>query len=124
LNLRTGPSTENQPGQYCVLVYRASGSEFSPLGDEAPVLLAHLSPDSGLSLFVNSRWHDIVAHEHQEYFRSLLEDFALRAKSDRGRLFQQITSLEVGPIVTRDVGQWDTRDDSVNALYSAFEKVK
>lgn len=124
MNLKTNPSTKKQSGQYCVVAYTASESEFSPLRDGPPILLAHLSPDSGLSLFVNSRWPDIVDHEHKDYFRSLLEDFALRAKLDPGGLFQQICSLNVGPLVTRDeVREWETRDDSVKALQFEFEEL-
>jgi hypothetical protein len=124
LNVRNSPSTENRPEQYCVLAYRASGSGFSTLGGDEPILLAHLSSDIGLSLFISSRWREIVAHEHLDYLRSLLEDFALREKSDPGGLFQQITSLEVGPLVTRHVGEWDSRDDRVKALEFEFEELK
>ncbi|MGA9585803.1 MAG: hypothetical protein WBQ95_10780 [Terracidiphilus sp.] len=121
MNLKITPPSGNQQGQYCILIYRAPGSGFVPSGGETPILLALLSPDGELSFFVKPRWFDIVAHEDQHYFRSLMEDIAARSKFEPRELFQQVASLEVGPLIARDVGPWKTREDAVKALQAEFE---
>ncbi len=124
MKLRPSSATDSQPERYCVLVYVTAGSDFSPPGAEVPILLAHMNSHRGLSLFFNPRWNEIVECGHQDYVHSLLDDLAVRAKSDPDAVFQQVTSLGVGPIVTRNVGQWDTRDHMVDALQADFKELK
>jgi hypothetical protein len=57
-----------------------------------------------LRVFFDPHWREFVGVEDGEYIESLLTDLAGRADQDAERLFKQLCSLCVGPLVTAEVG--------------------
>ena len=51
-----------------------------------------------------------------KYIEQLLKDLPKRARTDAQALFEQLSSLSVGPLVTANVG-------TCNALASDFEQI-
>jgi hypothetical protein len=68
---------------------------------------ARLSKDArgGLRFLVDPGWRVLVQAEDVEYLESLLGDFLERAKGQIATLFKQLSSLEAGPLVTREIGE-------------------
>ena len=83
----------------CTLVFQESERD-------APgtiFLFAKWKQSEQLSLFVNPGWRSFVSHAHHEYIEDLLRDFIERRIFDPEGLFQQLSCLSVGPILTSKV---------------------
>ena len=92
------------PIRFCALESRSPD-----LGDtsphEASVIVLALRAEGGfLHLLVHPDWRGIVQPIDHEYIAALLDDFRERARLEPAALFEQISSLGVGPIVTYRVG--------------------
>jgi hypothetical protein len=87
----------------------------------SPVILLVLRDQEGNLLFrVHPKWRAIVQSEDLVYLQSLTSDFQVRAKLHPADLFQQLSSLEVGPLATQVVGA-DLRDHpELQELSSTF----
>jgi hypothetical protein len=71
----------------------------------APILLLVLRNEKGsLQFLVHPDWRSTVQSEDLKYFDCLFCDFLERAETYPDDLFEQISSLGVGPIVTQEVG--------------------
>jgi len=57
-----------------------------------------------LRFLVHPELHMVVADNELSYLESLLKDFLERANQQDAALFKQLSSLEVGPLVTHKVG--------------------
>ena len=57
-----------------------------------------------LRFLLDPGWRTVVGAEDVEYLESLLGDFLERAKEQPATLFKQLSSLGVGPLVTRETG--------------------
>ena len=57
-----------------------------------------------LRFLLDPKWRDIVQLADRDYIEKLCEDLKKRARLDSAGLFKQLTSLEVGPLVTRETG--------------------
>jgi hypothetical protein len=68
-------------------------------------LLVLEDADGNLRFLVHPKWRRIVAPEDLEYFKSLLLDLSERAQLHPQELFKQVSSLSVGPLVTRETGE-------------------
>lgn len=87
----------------------------------APVtLLALRDEEGGLRFLVHRELSAIVQGEDWAYLQSLLQDFEERAKLDSAGLFKQLSTLSVGPLVTRVVGTDINEYPEIQALSSAF----
>ncbi len=76
------------------------------IGGTTPIILIVLENANGdLRFLVDPDWRALVQAEDREYFESLLADFPERAKEQPATLFKQLTSLEVGPLVTQEAGE-------------------
>jgi hypothetical protein len=90
--------------RFCALEYRGprwNGSEQEPA---STILLVLEDGKSALQFLVHPDWRTIVEAEDLDYIESLLMDFTERAKLHPGALFKQVSSLEVGPLATKEVG--------------------
>lgn len=58
-----------------------------------------------MRLLVHKELSSIVQAEDWDYLQSLLQDFKKRAKTDAASLFKQLSTLSVGPLVTKIVGE-------------------
>ena len=76
-----------------------------------------------LSFLVHPELQKVVREEDLSYIESLLGDFLERAKLHPADLFNQLSSLGVGPLVTKQVG-WDpTESHSIQELSSVFIRI-
>jgi hypothetical protein len=74
----------------------------------------------GLRFLVDPGWRAVVRAEDVEYTESLLSDFLDRAKEQPATLFNQLSSLEVGPLVTQETGERISDHPFLLELYSRF----
>ncbi len=95
--------TERLNGQICTLVYHENEMQGSESGTGEVLIVAKWKQSEGLSLFTNPRWRDFVKSKHHGYLEDLLQDFRDRRQFEPAKLFEQLCSLRVGPLITRDV---------------------
>jgi hypothetical protein len=79
--------------------------------------------ESDLRFLVHPDVSSIVLGEDWPYLESLLNDFLDRAKAFPAPLFQQISSLGVGPLVTHEVGAKLSDFPSLRALSAGFQEL-
>jgi hypothetical protein len=73
-----------------------------------------------LRFLVDPGWSAVVREEDREYLESLLGDFLERAKEQPATLFKQLSSLGVGPLVTRETGEQISDHPRLLELSSRF----
>lgn len=93
---------ESSAIEFCALGYR-----FSADGDNASKVLVFIFRFSqgDVSIRFDPDWRSNVDESIREYVGSLLEDLRERALSDPDALMRQVSSLNVGPIVTHSTGK-------------------
>jgi hypothetical protein len=90
-----------------------------------PVILLVLKDGEGnLQFLLHPELHSIVQEEDLEYIQSLLRDFLERAKREPAALFNQLSSLGVGSLVTQEVGSNLDDDSSLKELSSRFVAIE
>lgn len=106
--------------EFCTLEYRAHSErdDLSQIG--TIILLVIKEPDDALRFFVRPCLSEVVASEDLSYFESLLSDFPERARLHPSELFQQLCSLSVGPLVTRESGGQLSDFPDIQAMASQF----
>lgn len=77
-----------------------------------------------LHFFVNPEWPAIVQDEDSEYIESLLRDWVDRAGMQPEALFKQLSSLGVGPLLTREDGDDLSSNAAYAGLLSTFVEIK
>jgi hypothetical protein len=90
--------------RFCALEYRGRNWDVSAQEEPSVILLVLEDGKSGLQFLAHPDWRRIVEAEDLDYIESLLQDFKGRAKLHPGALFKQVSSLQVGPLVTHEVG--------------------
>jgi hypothetical protein len=95
---------EKIQGRFCALEYRPQGgSDGSP--QVASIIVLVLEDEQGkLRFLVHPQWRGMVSGTDLSYLESLFKDFIERAKLHPAALFQQLSSLGVGPLVTQEAG--------------------
>jgi hypothetical protein len=73
-----------------------------------------------LHFLVDPGWRSIVRVLDVEYIESLLRDFLERAKERPAALFEQLSSLSVGPLVTQETGERISDHSALAELSSRF----
>jgi hypothetical protein len=58
-----------------------------------------------LKFLVHPDWRSIVKEKDSDYIELLLDDLLERAKEQPAPLFQQLSALGVGPLVTQQTGE-------------------
>jgi hypothetical protein len=93
----------NSQGRYCVLEYRPEPWKTSA---EAfvPIFMLVLDGRTDLHLFLNPNWRSFVQAEDLEYIELFIEDVRQRAQQFPKQLFDQLSSLALGPLVTLAAG--------------------
>ena len=95
--------------QFCVLAYRTQPADSVEPKQKDAILSAFLDLDEEteqykIKIFVDPNWRKFVQNKDREYIELLLGDLVQRACHDAEMLFKQLCSLNVGPIVTSEVG--------------------
>ena len=102
--MATGKHGEGLVLQFCALEHRPQNLTIGA-SPSAPVILLVLRDEGGsLHFLVHPEFRTLVPPEQLDYFETLLRDFAERAKVDPEALFKQLSSLGVGPLVTKEAG--------------------
>lgn len=68
------------------------------------IALVLFDKNDGVRVFVTPRLQEVVPEDDWHYLDALFADFLVRAKSNTDELFQQLRSLQVGPLLTEEVG--------------------
>jgi hypothetical protein len=90
----------------------------------APVILLVLRDVEGsLRFLVHPNLRSLAHPEDLEYIESLLQDFVERARLHEEVLFKQLCSLQVGPLVTQEVGQNLSEHPTMQKLASRFVQI-
>jgi hypothetical protein len=102
--------------QFCAMAYRAQDS-----AGATPIFLIVFKDASGsLRFLVDPDWRSVVRALDVEYIESLLHDFLGRAKEQPAALFEQLSSLDVGPLVTQVTGDRISDHPALAELSSRF----
>ena|ERR1700722_6607612 len=102
--------------QFCALAPDTQDS-----GGDTPIFLIVFKAASGsLHFLVDPGWRSVVCARDLEYIGSLLHDFLGRAKEQPAALFEQLSSLTVGPLVTQETGERISDHSALVQLSSRF----
>lgn len=104
LNMTRRGGHESPLAGFCALVYRAQGSDLEPVPAEPVVLIVLRSGSNGLSFLVPPNLETIIHEKDRNHIESVLEDLLWRGKLEPEVIFQQLSSLSLGPILTLEVG--------------------
>jgi hypothetical protein len=105
---------------FCVLEYLPKfESSYLPVMDRV-VLLAEREGGRPLRILVHPKLLQVIQETDRPYIGSLLEDMLERGKVDAERLFQQLSSLTAGPLVTRAVGERIADHTEIAVLAAQF----
>lgn len=109
-------NTRGSDRRFCVLEYLSvrDGSDNRAYG--RCVILLVIEEQDELKFFVPSHLQTLVDKEDLKYIEQLLKDLPKRARTDAKALFDQLSSLSVGPLVTTSVG-------ICNVLTSSLEQI-
>ena len=105
--------------RFCALAYRSQ-----ELGEPTPVFLIVLEDSKqGLRFLVDPDWRGLVHEGDVEHIESLLSDFLERAKEQPEALFKQLSSLDVGALVTQETGEQISDRPALLELSSRFVRL-
>ena len=90
--------------RFCVLQYIASGGEGDRVDSPTIIAVVTSAQDGEVAIRVHPECEKIVLPIDWEYMEALFRDFRMRIRSDPDALFQQLSDLSVGPLVTQEVG--------------------
>jgi hypothetical protein len=111
---------EGSSHRFCALEYRPSGWD-GPTQVSSPVILFVLRNRRGdLQFRVHPEWRLIVQSKDLLYLQSLFQDFLERAQGEPEKLLVQVSSLGVGPLVTKACGADLKAHPELHELSSAF----
>ena len=100
--------------------YRSQEFGRDSLQTSSIVLLVLEDAKGNVRLLVNPELSNLMKGRDFFYLQSLLEDFPERAKRDPAALFKQLSSLGVGPLVTRETGNSISDNPALLKLCSSF----
>jgi len=102
--------------RYCALAYSANGSLSA---EHVFTIVAELR--SGIcKLLVRPGWTAMIAADDHSYVHEMLSDMRSRLSDDRSSLFQQLSSLSVGPLITYSAGGGVQHDPQIAMMLLEF----
>lgn len=110
---------DSPPRRYCLLEYRAQNR----IKFGTTILLVLKGDDGSLQIYVQPEWRATVQPKDIDYLESLLRDLPKRSVSNPQELFQQLSSLSVGPLVTVEVGENISDRPNLEAMRSSSLKL-
>jgi len=117
------PTEESFLPQFCVIEYNHQRQSREPSRSPSIILLVLKNENGNLDFLVHPQWRAMILPEDSEYFESLLADLPVRAKLHSEALFDQMCSLSVGPLQTKETGPRISRNPGLAKLISTFEPV-
>jgi len=106
--------------RFCALEYQAQGEANAGSRTASVILLVLRDEEGDLRFLVHPELRNIVQEEDSTYVESLLRDFLVRAELHPDALFEQISSLSVGPLVTHEAGSDLSNHPQLGQLCSKF----
>ena len=106
--------------EYCTLGYSGKGTQDAM---SRPAIILVLKRDNhSLSILVRPGWETSTQIQEidRDYIKDLLRDCIPRAQVDPDGLFAQICQLNVGPLITQEVGSYSSDSSLFRALLSEF----
>lgn len=76
-----------------------------------------------LSLLIEPIWSSLALPEHREYIEALFEDLIPRSSSDAENLFAQLCSLNAGPLITKEVKQFEDLNEVQREVPVRFSRL-
>ena len=108
---------------FCLLDYRPSQqSSVSLGGGDAFLFFVRVTP-SELKMLVSPYWRNFVTSQDVNYVENILADFMERTKTSPDTLFKQVSSLSVGPIITRVTGSKLEDYEEIKLLIRNFSEL-
>jgi hypothetical protein len=105
-------------GRFCILEYRPRAiDEGQTLPRGEILLIAIQDSDGDLHFFVPRDLQTIVAAPDLSYVNALFTDLHQRAYGEGDALFEQLTSLSVGPLTTKMTGDCKTNNDYLQLIW-------
>jgi hypothetical protein len=102
--------------RFCAVGYRPQS-----LGGTTFTILLVLEDANGDLLFlIHPNWRSLVQLVDVNYINDLLRDFLERAKEHPSDLFEQLSSLSVGPLATEQTGEQISDYPSLLELFPQF----
>lgn len=89
-------------------------------GTSFTILLVLENANGHLSFFVHPEWRSLVRLEDVNFISELLMDFLERADEQPKALFEQLSSLGVGPLMILETGDRISDFPSLSGLITRF----
>lgn len=102
--------------QLCALRYRGSEADLT----RGFVVLVAVKQGHAISFYVPPRWQEQISSSDWGYMDDLLHDLVERAHSQPDEVFEQLSNLSVGPIVTDHTRTVDLQALRIDELYPGF----
>jgi len=111
--------------QYCTLAYCAPQEcTHASVDGRNSLLLIMLHENKEVQILVNPDWRTLIQEQDLDFLEELFGSFIKRASEDPLALFEQLTSLSVGPIVTKCAGTKAYSDLLVDPQYCHFVELR
>lgn len=119
-NIKISNAGQEPKFQFCTLEYRPQNWDVASSQTAPVILLVLRNEQSNLRFLIHPELRILVHPEDRDYIGSLLLDFGERANQHPDDLFKQISSLNVGPLVTQEVGSSLSDFPAIQKLTSDF----
>jgi hypothetical protein len=118
------PPHEQSRLRFCFLAYnKADGESIPPSPHALPFLVALESPGGELGLFIRPDWESFVPVVDHQFIQSLLVDLKDRLSYEPSAVFEQLSTLDLGPLVTCEVGSLASDDPELSDRLRGLAKV-
>lgn len=111
---------EKGPPRFCSLGYQTQSSHEAQIASTRVVALVIQEESGTLRILAEPRLQALVKDEDREQIDALLKDLVDRAKVDVDALFNQLSSLNWGPLVTESMGRRVADDPKLAAETQHF----
>jgi hypothetical protein len=113
----------NQAGSHtgvriCTLKYRKPDSGID--SDAGEVIFLAVKSAHSLKLYTRRDLTQLISGRDRAFVRDLLNDMVQRAEDSPDELFEQLSNLSVGPVVTDGVKSIANPEAGIEALYEGF----
>lgn len=99
-----GRSNLNPTTKFCALEYSTSDVRSPTLDDAQVIAFVTLFGEDDLEIRVHPEWETMVNPRDRAYLAALYRDLKERTGMDPQALFRQFSALDVGPLITYEVG--------------------